>query len=169
MHTYVSNWCFDCYWHERTSAAFWCSVIMSVTFKRDQRHSCSSWPVALPQNITVVVLPLTQYFVYYDSQIKAELHGQVVRHVEEGRKNACMVRWRKEEGKRQLGIPKRRWDKNIKMDLKEWDRRAWQSIVQTFIKLWLPQNVRNSYTGWKGCCVYILYRAPSCDEITEGE
>lgn len=37
--------------------------------------------------------------------------------------------------------------KNIKMDLKEWDGRAWQSIVHTFIKLWLPQNVRNSLIG----------------------
>jgi len=63
-----------------------CSVITQVTFKLDQRHFWSSWPTGLPQNITVVVLPLTQYFVYYDRQIKAELHRQVVGHVEEGRK-----------------------------------------------------------------------------------
>jgi hypothetical protein len=67
---------------------------MRVAFRLDQRHSSSSLPVALPQNITFVVLLLTQYSVYYDSRIKAELHGQVVGHVKEGRKNAYMVRRR---------------------------------------------------------------------------
>ena len=29
------------------------------------------------------------------------------------------------EGKRQLGRPRRRWEDNIKKDLREWDVRAW--------------------------------------------
>jgi hypothetical protein len=72
----------------------------------------------LSQNITVVVLLLTQYFVYYDGQIKAELHGQFEGHVEVGRKKCVRVLLKKHEGKRPLGIPRRGWDKNIKMDLK---------------------------------------------------
>jgi len=47
----------------------------------------------------------------------------------------------KPEGKRHLGIPRRRWEDNIKMDLKEvgcggmdcielaWDRDRWRALV----------------------------------------
>jgi hypothetical protein len=54
------------------------------------------------------------------------------------------------EGKRQLGRPRRRWEDNIKMDLKEkrideanWirltqDRVQWWVFVSTVMNLWVP-------------------------------
>jgi hypothetical protein len=56
----------------------------------------------------------------------------------------------KPEGKRQLGRPRRRWEDNIKMDLREigwgdmdWidlaqDRNQWKAVVNTAIKLRVP-------------------------------
>jgi hypothetical protein len=35
------------------------------------------------------------------------------------KRNACRILVRKTEGKRPLGIPRRRWVDNIKMDLRE--------------------------------------------------
>jgi len=57
----------------------------------------------------------------------------------------------KPEGKRPLGIPRRRWEDNIKMDLQEvgrggmdWielaeDRDRCRSLVSTVMKLWVPK------------------------------
>ena len=57
----------------------------------------------------------------------------------------------KPEGKRPLGRPKRRWEDNIKMDLKEvggdcgdWmelaqDRERWRSLVSTVMNLRVPK------------------------------
>jgi hypothetical protein len=54
------------------------------------------------------------------------------------------------EGKRPLGRPKRRWEDNIKMDLREkgidgsnWirlaqDRVQWRDFVSTVMNLWVP-------------------------------
>jgi hypothetical protein len=54
------------------------------------------------------------------------------------------------EGKRPLGRPRRRWEENIKMDLKEirigeanWiqlvqDRVQWRAFVNTVMNLWVP-------------------------------
>jgi hypothetical protein len=54
------------------------------------------------------------------------------------------------EGSRPLGRPRRRWEDNIKMDLREiwfgdvdWihlveDRDMWQALVNTVMKLWVP-------------------------------
>jgi hypothetical protein len=56
------------------------------------------------------------------------------------------------EGKRPLGIPRRMWEVNIKMDLREigwggmyWidlaqDRRKWRALVNMVMKLRVPQN-----------------------------
>jgi hypothetical protein len=56
----------------------------------------------------------------------------------------------KPEGKRQLERHRRRWEDNIKMDLKEiewggmdWvdlaeDRDQWRALVNTVMKLWVP-------------------------------
>jgi hypothetical protein len=56
----------------------------------------------------------------------------------------------KPEGRRPLGRPRRRWEDNIKMDLREmgfgyvdwihWaqDRDRWQALVNTVMKLWVP-------------------------------
>jgi hypothetical protein len=53
-------------------------------------------------------------------------------------------------GKRPLGRPRRRWEDNIKLDLKEtgidgvnWiqlaqDRVQWQAFVNTVMNLWVP-------------------------------
>ena len=57
----------------------------------------------------------------------------------------------KPEGKRPLGRPRRRWDDNIKMDLKEvgggfedWmelaqDRDRWRALVSTVMNLGVPK------------------------------
>jgi hypothetical protein len=55
----------------------------------------------------------------------------------------------KPEGKRSPGRPRRRWEDNIKMDLREgcggadWvdlaqDRDRWRAFVYTVMKLWVP-------------------------------
>jgi hypothetical protein len=61
--------------------------------------------------------------------------------------NAYKILVRKPEGKRPLGRPRRRWEDNIKMDLKEigwggidWidlaqDRDQWRALVNTVMKL----------------------------------
>jgi hypothetical protein len=35
----------------------------------------------------------------------------------------------KPEGRRSLGRPRRRWEDNIKMDLREWDKGAWTRLI----------------------------------------
>ena len=57
----------------------------------------------------------------------------------------------KPEEKRRLGRPRRRWEDNIKMDLREvgggcgyWmelaqDRDRWQALVSTVMNLWVPK------------------------------
>jgi hypothetical protein len=56
----------------------------------------------------------------------------------------------KPEGERLLGTPRRRWEDNIKMDLREigwggkdWidlaqDRDQWRALVNTVMNLWVP-------------------------------
>jgi hypothetical protein len=56
------------------------------------------------------------------------------------------------EGKRPLGRPRRRWEDNIKMDLREigideanWiqlaqDRVRWRAFVNTVLNLWVPRR-----------------------------
>ena len=67
----------------------------------------------------------------------------------EGR-GVYMVLVEKPEGKRPLGRPIRRWEDNIKMDLREvvcggmdWidlaqDRDRWRALVNTVRNLWVP-------------------------------
>jgi hypothetical protein len=62
-------------------------------------------------------------------------------------------------GKRQLGRLRRRWEDNIRMDLREigwegvdWmnldqDRDQWQAVVKTVMKLRVPYKVGNFLTG----------------------
>ena len=65
-------------------------------------------------------------------------------------KNAYRVLVGKPEGKRPLGRPRRRWEDNIKMDLREvgcdpgeWinlaeDRDQWRTNVRAVMNLWVP-------------------------------
>jgi hypothetical protein len=66
------------------------------------------------------------------------------------KRNACRISVGKIEGKRSLGIPRRRWVDNIKMDLREigwggidWiylapDRARWRARVKTVMNLRVP-------------------------------
>jgi hypothetical protein len=74
------------------------------------------------------------------------LAGHVERIVE--RRSAYRVLVRKPEGKRQLRIPRHRWEDNMKMDLQEVgcggygldrprsDRDKWWALVNTVMKRW---------------------------------
>ena len=55
----------------------------------------------------------------------------------------------KPEGKRQLGRPRRKWEDNIKLDLREvggggdgmklaQERDRWRALVNTVMNLWVP-------------------------------
>jgi hypothetical protein len=69
------------------------------------------------------------------------------------RRGAYRVLVGKPEGRKPLGRPRRRWEDNIKMDLREvgcggadWidlaqDRDRWRALVYTVMNLRVPQNV----------------------------
>jgi hypothetical protein len=66
------------------------------------------------------------------------------------KRNACRILVGKPEGKRSLGRPRRMWEDNIRMDLREigwggmnWidmaqDRDQWSALVNTVINLQVP-------------------------------
>ena len=68
------------------------------------------------------------------------------------RRGVCRVVVGKPEGKKPLGIPRRRWEDNIKMDLQkvgcegmDWiglaqDKDRWRALVNAVMNLWVPQN-----------------------------
>jgi hypothetical protein len=69
----------------------------------------------------------------------------------DGRDEKCInILVEKPEGKRPLGRPRRRWEHNIRMDLREirwegvdWmhlaqDRDQWRTLVSTIMNLWVP-------------------------------
>ena len=70
-------------------------------------------------------------------------------HMEEGR-GVHKVLVGKPEGKRPLGRPRRRWEANIKMDLREvgggcgdWmelaqDKDGWRALVSMVMNFWVP-------------------------------
>jgi hypothetical protein len=70
--------------------------------------------------------------------------------------NAYRILVGKTEGKRELGRPRRRWDYNIKMDLREikWvdmdlidlaqDRHQWRALVNTVMNLWFHKMLGSS-------------------------
>jgi hypothetical protein len=65
-------------------------------------------------------------------------------------RNSYMILFSKHEGKRPLGRPRRRWEGNIRMDLREggwegmdWihlaqDRDQWWAVVNTLMNLLVP-------------------------------
>jgi hypothetical protein len=66
------------------------------------------------------------------------------------KRNAHRIFVGKPQGKRPLGRPRRRWEDNIRMDLREiewggmdWielaqDRDQWRALVHTAMNLWVP-------------------------------
>jgi hypothetical protein len=74
-------------------------------------------------------------------------------------RNVCNILDGKHEGKRPLGRPKRRWEDNIKTDLREigwevmdWmhlaqDRVQWRDLVKMSLKFWVPYNAVNFLTS----------------------
>jgi hypothetical protein len=69
--------------------------------------------------------------------------------------------WHAWGGKRPLGRPGRRWEDNIKMDVREigtdganWirlaqDRVQWRAFVSTVMNLWVPQRKLSEYQLFK--------------------
>jgi hypothetical protein len=72
-----------------------------------------------------------------------------------GRRDAHRILVGKPEGKRLLGRPRRRWEDNIRMDIREigwggvdWtdlaqDRDLWNALVSTVMNFQDPQNIAN--------------------------
>jgi hypothetical protein len=68
------------------------------------------------------------------------------------KRNTYRILVGKPEGKRSLGIPRRKWEDNIKMYLREigWggmdcielapNRDQWKALVNMVMNLWVPQN-----------------------------
>jgi hypothetical protein len=71
----------------------------------------------------------------------------------EEKRNTYRILMGKPEGMKPLGRPRRRWENNIRMDLREidwggmdWidlaqDRDQWRALVNTVMNLWVLQNV----------------------------
>jgi hypothetical protein len=78
-------------------------------------------------------------------------HVSCITHGE--KRNAYRILVGNPKGKRPLGRPRRRWENNIKLDLREigwgvmdWidlaeDRDQWKALVYSIMNLWVPYSV----------------------------
>ena len=85
----------------------------------------------------------------FQSSVLERLRREIVARIGE-RRGVYRVLMGKPEGKRQLGIPRRRWDNSIKMDLQEvgcegmdWidlsqDRDRWRALVNAVMNIRIP-------------------------------
>jgi hypothetical protein len=64
-------------------------------------------------------------------------------------RNAYTILVGKPEGKRQLGRPRRRWEYNIRMDLREigWEAVGWVHLAQDREQWWVLVNIAMNLRG----------------------
>jgi hypothetical protein len=89
-----------------------------------------------------------------EDRSRRQLHNEVGRTCSTYGRGVYRILVRRPEGKRPLGRPRRRWEDNIKMDLREigisrenWIRRVqdrvwWWAFVNTVMNLRVPQEIR---------------------------
>jgi hypothetical protein len=103
-------------------------------------------------NISDYVILFAMYLIMLSESRRLRWTGRIARVGE--RRGEYRVLVGKHEGRRPLGRPRRTWEDNIKMGLREvewgmdWinlaqDRDRWLALLNTVVNLWIPYNVGN--------------------------